>query len=103
MRVPGNRREGASCSPRWGEGDAVRGCLAAGQHEMGQQDDGQRESKHELLHLHRHRMSLDATNPLRTAIATAFSEARPLPHNTFKVELALRAVFRALLTAGARA
>lgn len=48
-------------------------------------------------------VSLDDANALRTAIATAFSEARPLPHNTFKVELAQRAVFRALLTAGARA
>src|SRR2546422_1495930 len=48
-------------------------------------------------------VSLDDANALRTAIATAFAEARPLPHNTFKVELAQRAVFRALLTAGARA
>jgi xanthine dehydrogenase YagS FAD-binding subunit len=48
-------------------------------------------------------VSLDDANALRTAIATAFAEARPLPHNTFKVELAQRAVLRALLTAGARA
>ncbi|HWF84504.1 MAG TPA: xanthine dehydrogenase family protein subunit M [Vicinamibacterales bacterium] len=48
-------------------------------------------------------VSLDDANALRTAIATAFAEARPLPHNTFKVELAQRAVLRALLTAGVRA
>ena len=48
-------------------------------------------------------VSLDDATALRTAIATAFAEARPLSHNTFKVELAQRAVFRALLTAGARA
>jgi len=48
-------------------------------------------------------VSLDDVNALRTAIATAFAEARPLPHNTFKVELAQRAVLRALLTAGVRA
>ena len=48
-------------------------------------------------------VSLDDANALKSAIATAFAEARPLPHNTFKVELAQRAVLRALLTAGARA
>jgi xanthine dehydrogenase YagS FAD-binding subunit len=48
-------------------------------------------------------VSLDDENALKSAIATAFAEARPLPHNTFKVELAQRAVLRALLTAGARA
>ena len=48
-------------------------------------------------------VSLDDANALKTAIATAFVEARPLPHNTFKVELAQRAVLRALVTAGARA
>src|SRR5438128_5525165 len=48
-------------------------------------------------------VSLDDANALRTAISTAFAEARPLPHNAFKVELAQRAVLRALLTAGARA
>ena len=48
-------------------------------------------------------MSLDDANALKSAIATAFAEARPLPQNTFKVELAQRAVLRALLTAGARA
>jgi xanthine dehydrogenase YagS FAD-binding subunit len=47
-------------------------------------------------------VSLDDVNALRTAIATAFVDARPLPHNTFKVELAQRVVLRALLTAGAR-
>jgi xanthine dehydrogenase YagS FAD-binding subunit len=46
---------------------------------------------------------LDDANALKSAIATSFAEARPLPHNTFKVELAQRAVLRALLTAGARA
>jgi xanthine dehydrogenase YagS FAD-binding subunit len=48
-------------------------------------------------------VSLDDANALRAAIATAFAEARPLPHNAFKVELAQRAVLRALETAGARA
>jgi len=48
-------------------------------------------------------VSLDDANALRAAIATAFTEARPLPHNGFKVELAQRAVLRALETAGARA
>lgn len=40
---------------------------------------------------------------LKRAIATAFVDARPLTHNAFKVELAQRAVLRALHTAGARA
>jgi xanthine dehydrogenase YagS FAD-binding subunit len=48
-------------------------------------------------------VSLDDSDALRKAIATAFAEARPLPHNTFKVELAQRVVLRALLAAGARA
>jgi len=48
-------------------------------------------------------VSLDDANVLRAAIATAFVEARPLPDNAFKVELAQRAVLRALETAGARA
>ena len=48
-------------------------------------------------------VSLDDANALRAAIATAFAEARPLPHHAFKVELAQRVVLRALETAGARA
>jgi len=48
-------------------------------------------------------VSLDDATALRAAIATAFADSRPLSHNTFKVELAQRAVLRALLTAGARA
>jgi xanthine dehydrogenase YagS FAD-binding subunit len=48
-------------------------------------------------------VSLDDANALRAGIATAFTDARPLRHNTFKVELAQRAVLRALVTAGARA
>jgi xanthine dehydrogenase YagS FAD-binding subunit len=48
-------------------------------------------------------VSLDDPIGLKTAIATAFAEARPLSHNAFKVELAQRAVLRALSTAGARA
>src|SRR5882672_11631696 len=40
---------------------------------------------------------------LRGAIAKSFTDARPLTHNAFKVELAQRCVLRALQTAGARA
>ena len=40
---------------------------------------------------------------LRSAITTSFAKARPLAHNAFKVELAQRAVLRALQTAGGRA
>src|SRR5580658_6382740 len=47
-------------------------------------------------------ISLDNTNALRTAIATSFTEARPLAQNAFKVELAQRVALRALETAGAR-
>src|SRR5437870_11487214 len=47
-------------------------------------------------------VSLNDANALKTAIATAFAEARPLPHNAFKVELAQRAILRALAIAGAR-
>lgn len=47
--------------------------------------------------------SLDDSDALRAAIATSFGEARPLAHNGFKIELAQRAVLRALQTAGARA
>src|SRR5271169_3310072 len=42
-------------------------------------------------------------NKLRTAIARGFADARPLEQNKFKVELAQRAVLRAVQTAGARA
>jgi xanthine dehydrogenase YagS FAD-binding subunit len=48
-------------------------------------------------------VSLDDINGLRSAISQSFSEARPLTHNGFKVELSQRAALRALLTAGARA
>jgi xanthine dehydrogenase YagS FAD-binding subunit len=47
--------------------------------------------------------SLDEIDALRSAIATSFTEARPLAHNAFKVELAQRVTLRALQTAGARA
>src|SRR5438552_10787061 len=40
---------------------------------------------------------------LRSAIATSFTDARPLADNAFKVELAQRVALRALQTAGARA
>jgi xanthine dehydrogenase YagS FAD-binding subunit len=40
---------------------------------------------------------------LGSAIAASFTDARPLARNAFKVELAQRAVLRALLTAGGRA
>ena len=39
---------------------------------------------------------------LRVAISKSFTDARPLTHNAFKVELAQRCVLRALQTAGAR-
>ena len=42
-------------------------------------------------------------NQLREAVARSFTDARPLEHNAFKVELAQRAVLRALQTAGTRA
>ena len=48
-------------------------------------------------------VSLDDADGLQRAIATSFGEARPLTHNAFKVDLAQRAVLRALQTAGARA
>jgi xanthine dehydrogenase YagS FAD-binding subunit len=47
--------------------------------------------------------ALDDTAALRAAIAASFSDARPLIHNVFKVELAQRVALRALQTAGARA
>jgi xanthine dehydrogenase YagS FAD-binding subunit len=46
--------------------------------------------------------SLDDGDTLKSAIAAAFGDARPLPHNAFKVELAQRVALRALQTAGAR-
>jgi len=46
--------------------------------------------------------SLDDTDALKAAIAASFTDARPLAHNGFKVELALRVALRALQTAGAR-
>src|SRR5580692_1808612 len=47
-------------------------------------------------------VSLDDTDALKAAIAASFTEARPLEHNVFKVELAQRVALRALETAGAR-
>jgi xanthine dehydrogenase YagS FAD-binding subunit len=47
-------------------------------------------------------ISLDDIDGLRSAIAASFVDARPLAHNAFKIELAQRAVLRALQTAGAR-
>jgi len=46
---------------------------------------------------------LGDTDALQSAIATSFTDARPLAHNAFKVELAQRVALRALQTAGARA
>jgi xanthine dehydrogenase YagS FAD-binding subunit len=47
-------------------------------------------------------VSLDDTDALMRAIAASFTEARPLAHNAFKIELAQRVALRALKTAGAR-
>ncbi|MEU1599778.1 xanthine dehydrogenase family protein subunit M [Streptomyces sp. NPDC005708] len=47
--------------------------------------------------------ALDDTDALRSAISASFTDARPLAHNAFKLELSQRAVLRALQTAGARA
>jgi xanthine dehydrogenase YagS FAD-binding subunit len=47
--------------------------------------------------------SLEDGDTLRSAIATSFGDARSLPHNAFKVELAQRVALRALQIAGARA
>jgi xanthine dehydrogenase YagS FAD-binding subunit len=47
-------------------------------------------------------ISLDDSDRLRSAIATSLTDARPLAHNAFKVELAERVALRALQTAGAR-
>jgi xanthine dehydrogenase YagS FAD-binding subunit len=48
-------------------------------------------------------ISLDETDNLKSAIGNSFTEARPLTHNAFKVELAQRVALRALQIAGARA
>lgn len=48
-------------------------------------------------------VSIDDGGRLRSAVAASFSNAKPLAHNAFKVELAQRAVLRALRTAGDRA
>jgi xanthine dehydrogenase YagS FAD-binding subunit len=47
-------------------------------------------------------IALDDVDGLRSAIAASFTDARPLAHNAFKVELAQRVALRALQTAGAR-
>ena len=47
--------------------------------------------------------SLGDTDAVKSALATSFTDARPLAHNAFKVELAQRVALRALQTAGARA
>src|SRR5712672_761832 len=47
-------------------------------------------------------ISLDDIDGLRSAIAASFTDARPLAHNAFKVELSQRVALRALQTAGAR-
>jgi xanthine dehydrogenase YagS FAD-binding subunit len=47
--------------------------------------------------------SLADIDVLRSAIATSFTDARPLADNAFKVELAQRVALRALQIAGARA
>ncbi len=48
-------------------------------------------------------VSLDNIDALKSAIATSPTDARPLSHNAFKVELAQRVALRALQTAGERA
>jgi xanthine dehydrogenase YagS FAD-binding subunit len=47
-------------------------------------------------------VALSDDDALRRAIATSFVDTRPLAHNAFKIELAQRAVLRALRIAGAR-
>src|SRR6201993_1251685 len=46
---------------------------------------------------------MNETDKLKLAIGRSFTDARPLTHNAFKVELAQRVVLRALQIAGARA
>jgi len=48
-------------------------------------------------------VSLDDIGALQSAIATSFTDARPLAHNGFKIELAQRVALRALHIAGERA
>ena len=48
-------------------------------------------------------VALHDLSALESAIAASFTDARPLARNAFKVELAQRAVLRALVTAGGRA
>jgi xanthine dehydrogenase YagS FAD-binding subunit len=48
-------------------------------------------------------VALDDSDGLRSAIVASFTDARPLAHNAFKVELAQRAALRALIAAGERA
>ncbi len=47
-------------------------------------------------------VSLDDSGALKAAIAASFTDARPLGHNAFKIELAQRVALRALETAGER-
>jgi xanthine dehydrogenase YagS FAD-binding subunit len=47
-------------------------------------------------------ISLDDVDGLTSAIALSFSDARPLAHNAFKIELTRRVALRALQVAGAR-
>lgn len=47
-------------------------------------------------------VSMEDIHALKAAIATSFTDARPLAHNAFKVELAQRVALRALQIAGAR-
>ena len=47
-------------------------------------------------------VSLGDVDALKAAVATSFTDARPLAHNAFKVELAQRVVLRALQIAGGR-
>jgi xanthine dehydrogenase YagS FAD-binding subunit len=48
-------------------------------------------------------VSMNDIDALKSAIAKSFTDARPLSHNAFKVELAQRVALRALQTAGERA
>ncbi|MGI9006334.1 MAG: FAD binding domain-containing protein, partial [Streptosporangiaceae bacterium] len=43
---------------------------------------------------------LDDAGALRAAVAASFTDARPLPGNEYKIELAQRAAVRALRVAG---
>jgi xanthine dehydrogenase YagS FAD-binding subunit len=48
-------------------------------------------------------VSLDDVGSLGSAIAASFTDARPLAHNAFKIDLAQRVALRALQVAGERA